>query len=99
MLLAIYNSASSSPNLLNFNNESTNDPLKIANVFNNYFSLIGEKTQSNIRFSDKNYTDYLHGENFNSFLITPTDSEEVISSISSLDNKSSGPNSIATRIL
>ena len=67
MLLATYNSASSSPNLLNFNNELTNDPLKIANVFNNYFSSIGEKTQSNIRFSDKNYTDYLHGENFNSF--------------------------------
>ena len=48
----------------------------------------------------KNYTDYLHDENFNSHFITPTDSQEVISIISSpSDNKSSGPNSIATRIL
>ena len=54
-----------------------------------------KKTQSNIRFSNKNCTDYLHGDNLNSFLITPRDSEEVISIISSLsDNKPSGPNSI-----
>ena len=34
------------------------------------------------------------------FFVTPTDSQEVISIISSLsDNKSSGPNSIPTRIL
>ena len=34
------------------------------------------------------------------FFITPTDCEEIISTISSLsDNKSSGPNSIPTRIL
>ena len=53
-----------------------------------------------MRFSNKNYTDYLHGDNLYSFFITPTDSEEVISIISSLsDNKSSGPNSIPTRIL
>ena len=38
MLLATCNSASSSPNFLNFNNESTNDPLKIADIFNLSFS-------------------------------------------------------------
>ena len=63
-------------------------------------SSTGAKTQSKTRFSNKNYTDYLHDENFNSFSITPTDRQEVISIISSTsDNKSSGPNSIATRIL
>ena len=41
--ISLKNSASSSPNLLNFNNELTSDPLKIANVFNNLFSLIGKK--------------------------------------------------------
>ena len=97
---SLKNSASSSPNLINFNNELTSDPLKIANVFNNYFSSIGEKTQSKTRFSNKNYTNYLHGENFNYFFIIPTDSQEVIIIISSLsDNKSSCPNSIPTRIL
>ena len=99
-IISLKNSTSSSPNVTNFNSELTSDPLKIANVFNNYFSLIGEKTQSKTRFSNKNYTDYLRGENFHSFFITPTDIQEVISIISSLsDNKSSGPNSIPTRIL
>ena len=64
-IISLKNSASSSPNLINFNNELTSDPLKIANVFNNYFSSVGEKTQSKTRFSNKNYTNYLHGENFN----------------------------------
>ena len=41
--ISLQNSASSSPNPLNFNNELTSDPLTIANVFNNYFSSIGEK--------------------------------------------------------
>ena len=99
-IISLKNFASSSPNLINFNNELTSDPLKIANVFNNDFSSFAEKTQSKTRFSNKNYIDYLHGENFNSFFITPTDSQEVISFIPSLsDNKSSGPNSIPTRIL
>ena len=63
-------------------------------------SSTGEKTQSKTRFSNKNYTDYLHDENFNSFFITPTDHQEDISIISSpSDNKSFYPNSIATRIL
>ena len=78
----------------------TSDPIKIANVFNNYFSSNGEKAQSKIRFSNKTYTDCLHGDNLNSFFITPSDSEVVTSIISSLsDNKSSGPNSVPIRIL
>ena len=78
----------------------TSDLLKIANFFNNYFSSIGEKTQSKVMFSNKNYTDYLYGENFDLIFIMPTDSEDGVSIISSLsDNKSSGPNSIPSKIL
>ena len=91
-IISLKNSTSSSFNFLNFNNELTSDPLKIANVFNNYFSSIVEKAQSKIWFSNKTCTDYLHGDNLNSFFITFTDSEEVISIISSVsDNNSSGP--------
>ena len=98
-IISLKSSASSSPNLLNFNNELTSDPLKIANVFKNYFSSIGEKTQSKIRLSKKT-SDDLHSDNLNCVFITHTNSEEVISIISSVsDNKSSGPNSIPTRIL
>ena len=61
-------------------------------IFNNYFSSIGEKTQSKISFSNKTCTDYLHSDNLNLFFITPTDSEEVISIITSpSDNESFGP--------
>ena len=78
----------------------TSDSLKIANTFNNYFSSIGEKNQSKIRFLNENYTDHFHCENFSSFFVTPADSEEVIFIISSLsDSKTSGPNSLPTRIL
>ena len=56
-IISLKNSASSSPNLLNFNNELASDPLKLANVFNNLFSLIGEKAQSRIRFLNKNDSD------------------------------------------
>ena len=97
-IISLKNFASSSPNLLNLNNELTSDPLKIADVFNNYFNSIGEKAQSEISFSNKTYTNYLQGDNLNSFFITPADIEEVISIISSLsDNKSSSPNSIPTK--
>ena len=67
--MSLKKSASSSPSLFNFNNELTSDPLKIANVFNNYFSSIGEKTQPKIRFSNKNYTDYLYDETYILFLL------------------------------
>ena len=59
-----------------------------------------EKKLNQKRFSNKNYTNYIHGDNLNSFFITPTDGEKVISIISSpSDNNSFGPNSIQTRIL
>ena len=48
-------------------------PKRIANIFNNYFSITGKKTQAKKIFSSKNYTDYLTNENFNSFFLSPTD--------------------------
>ena len=44
-IISLKNSTSSSPTVINFNNELTSDLLKIANVFNNYFSSIGENFQ------------------------------------------------------
>ena len=69
-------------------------------IFNNYFSSIGEKTQSKISYSNKTCTDYLHSDNLNLFFITPMDSEEIIPIITSpSDNESFCPKSIPTRIL
>ena len=36
--ISLKNSASNSSNLFKFNNDTISDPVKIANVFNNYFS-------------------------------------------------------------
>ena len=67
----------------------------MSNVFNDYFTSVAKKTNSNIKFSSKHYTDYLSYSNTNTFFLTPTDKKEISLIISSLDSrKSSGPNSI-----
>ena len=77
--MSLKHSVSNSPNLLNINNELTSDPIKIANVFSNYFSSIEEKIQSKTSFSHKHYTDYVHGENLNSFLLNLQTVEKLFS--------------------
>ena len=39
-------SSSITPALLTFQNETIDNPKRIANILNNYFSTIGEKTQT-----------------------------------------------------
>ena len=39
------------------------DPLHIANIFNDYFSSIAEKTKANIKFSNKSFKDFLYHPN------------------------------------
>ena len=76
------------------------DSLHIANIFNDYFSSIAEKTKGNIKFSNKSFQDFLHHPNADSLIITPTDAHEVNIIISSINsNKSTGPNSLPTKIL
>ena len=72
----------------------------IANIFDNYFSTIGEKTQAKIKQLHKKYTDYLTNENPDTFFPSPTDKEEIKFILSSLDiNKSTGPYSIPSKVL
>ena len=70
----------------------------MSNVFNNYFTSIAKKTNSNIKFSPKHYTDCLSHPNTNTFFLTPTDRNEISFIISSLDShKSSNPNNIPVK--
>ena len=93
-------SFSNSPTLLTFQNENIDNPERIANIFNNYFSTIGEKTQAKIKHSHKNYNDYLSNENPHTFFLSPTDKEEIKFILFSLDiNESTGPYSIASKVL
>ena len=88
-IISIKSSCSNSPMLLTYTyqNDSIDNPERIANTFNNYISTIGEKTQAKINHSHKNYTDYLTNENPDSFFLSPTNKEEIKIILSSLDIK------------
>ena len=77
-------SFSNSPILLIYRKDIIDNPGRIANIFYNYFSTIGEKTEAKIKYSHKNYTDYLTNENHDSFSLSPTNKEEIKIILSSL---------------
>ena len=73
---------------------------RIANIFNNYFSTIDEKTQAIIKYSPKYYTDYLTNENPKSFFLLPTNKEEIKLILSSTDtSKATDLYSILIKVL
>ena len=98
-LIAVKHSSASNIHVLTHKGAAVTGPLHIANIFNDYFSSIAEKTKANIKFSNKSFQDFLHHPNEQSIFITPTDAHEVniISSLNS--DKSTGPNSLPTKIL
>ena len=99
-IISIKNIITTIPHSIEFNNRTITDSTAISNVLNNYFTFIAEKTKSNIKFSPNHYTDYFSNRNSNTFLLIPTDKNEISLIISSLDShKSSGPNSIPVKIL
>ena len=81
--------------MLTHKGATATDPLHIANIFKDYFSLIVEKTKFNNKFLNK-----FHHLNEKLLFIAPTDTHEVNLIISSLKSKkSTGPNSLPTKIL
>ena len=56
-LILIKNIITAVPHSIEYNNRTITDPLAMSNVFNNNFTLIAKKTNSNIKFSPKHYTD------------------------------------------
>ena len=86
--------------MLTHKGATVTDPLRIANIFNDYFRSIAEKTKAKIKFSNKSFQDFLHHSNKELLFIRPTDAHEVNLIISSLNsNKSTGPNRFPTKIL
>ena len=82
-------SATSVPNTLSQNDESITDPIKIANIFNNFFSTIAAKTKSKIKFSKQHFPDFLKTKNLDTFFIYPATKEEICNIISSLNSNKS----------
>ena len=99
-IISMKSSSSNSPTLLTYQNENIDNPEIIANIFNNYFSTIGEKTQAKIKHSHENNTDYLTNGNPDSFFFSPANKEEIKIILSSLDiSKTTGPCSIPCKFL
>ena len=88
------------PSLITKDEKYINDPVSIANTFNNFFTSVAEIVHSKIKFSNKSFKNFLSSEINDSFKITSTSREEICKIISSLNiNKSCGPNSIPTKVL
>ena len=99
-ILNINNTQSNIPKILVSNNTTSAEPIEIANIFNNFFTSIAAKTKESIKYSNKHFSNFLKNRSDDSFFLSPTGKYEIINIISSLDpTKSTGPNSIPTKIL
>ena len=61
-----------------FLDETVTKRKKIANIFNDYFSTIAEKTKAKAKFTNKLFDQFLQHANENSFFLKPTSSDEII---------------------
>ena len=100
-LISLKTVASNVPTVLSLDNGDTiTNPYDIANNFNKYFASIAEATKKSIKYSHKHFSDYLSNESIITLFLQPTDREEIVNIITSLNsNKASGSNSIPYRIL
>ena len=88
------------PSLITKDEKYINDPVSIANTFNNFFTSVAKIVHSKIKFSHKSFKKFLSSEITDSFIITSTNKEEIYKIISSLNtNKSCEPNKIPTKVL
>ncbi|XP_065684072.1 uncharacterized protein LOC136096582 [Hydra vulgaris] len=94
-LLNISSRVNSSPSCLSSTNSMIHDPIKISESFNSFFVSVPDDLQNKIHSSNSDFNKYRKNPNLNSMFIKPTDKNEVLSIIHSLnDSKASGPNSI-----
>ena len=99
-MIAIKHSSASILHMLTHKGATVTDPLHIANIFNDYFSSITEKTKANTEFSNKSVQDFLDDPNEESLFIATTDALEENLIISSLNSdKSTGLTSLPTKVL
>ena len=68
------------------NDDTITNPYDIANAFNNYFASIPETTKKSIKCSHKHFSDYLSNESISTLFLQPTDREEIVNIISSLNS-------------
>ena len=85
---------------LKIGNSVTSDPASVANEFNSFFTSIADTIRTKIPPEAKHFSKYLNTPNLYSIFLSPVTPAEVSKVISSLScHKSTGPNSIPTKIL
>ena len=83
-LISLKNVSHSSPSSIYYNNKTLTSPFEMANTFNNYFSNIALDIQSSIKYSGKEFHEFLPPLSIKSFFLSSTDKNEIISIISAL---------------
>ena len=71
---------------INHENKKMEDPKEIANIFNDYFSLIGNNLAKTIPPTNTNFKDFLDNQNPNSIFFLPTNKQEITKIVSDLKN-------------
>ena len=65
------------PWLITKDEKYINDPVSVADTFNNFFTSVAEIVHSKIKFSNKSFRNFLSSDINDSFLITSTNKEEI----------------------
>ena len=72
-ILNINNTYSNIPKILVSNDTTSAEPIEIANIFNNFFTFIPAKTRESIKYSHKNFSNFLKNISDDSFCVSLTD--------------------------
>ena len=78
------------------------NPLDVSNKFNNFFVNVGPSTERDIPVTPTDRISpqkFLKNRNQLNFIISHISTEEVLDIIKTLNNKSTGPSSIPTKLL
>ena len=88
------------PKTIDLNGQILNDSQSISNAFNNFFINVGPNIANKIPSTPDTFEKYMESRLLQSFYLKPTDSNEVVKIVSSMNsNKPTGPHSIPVRIL
>ena len=78
----------------------SNEPSEVANEFNSYYKNVAKDLQEKIHTVNQDFNTYLSESHERSFFLSPTNPFEILDTINlSINNKSTGPNSIPSFIL
>ena len=78
-LISLKTISHSSPSSIYYNNKTVTNPFEIANSSNNYLSNNALDIQSSIKYSAKEFHEFLFPLNIKSFFLLPTGKNEISS--------------------